>query len=138
MQREAAGATRKRKGDRYISSDVALAVTGKIYAGKCNAAFDGVTVRRTWEAGLLSNDITIRFVCGPQTFTFGTSVPWFGDRFPWDIQLATGSTAWLTDKVSKALDTINGNWDDEGGGFWEAVKTVKDALKHDIDRYCEE
>jgi hypothetical protein len=136
VQRQPAGTAVQRKEDRYVSSDVALAVTDKIYKGKCDATFDDVGLRYKSSPGLLSKDVAITFVCGPQRFKFGTTMPWLGERFPWDIELATGSTAWLTSTVSKALDTIYEHWDDEGGGFWAAHKTVKAALKHDIDRYC--
>lgn len=138
VQRRAAATTvqARRDPDRYISSGVALAVIDRIYEGRCDATFNDVPVRRRKSAGLLASDLSLSFDCGPQTFRFRTSVPWFGDRFPWGIVLASGGTAWLTDKVSKALDTMNDNWDDEGGGFWDAHRTVKGALKHDIDRFC--
>lgn len=122
----------------YISSGVALAVIDKIYKGRCDATFDDVPVRRRSSPGLLATEVLLKFECGPQTFVFRTSVPWLSDRFPWSIQLASGGTAWVTDKVSDALDTLNDHWDDESGGFWAAHKVIKAALKFDIDRYCPE
>ena len=43
----------------------------------------------------------------------------------------------MKEDIEKALDTINANWDDEGGKFWGAVATIKSALKADLDRYCQ-
>lgn len=120
-----------------FSSAVALAVPRKIYEGKCNASFDNVLLRRKTDPGLLAKDISIIFECGPQSFTFSTSAPWVGDRFPWGLGLVTGSSAWVKEDIEKALDTINANWDDEGGKFWGAVATIKSALKADLDRYCQ-
>ena len=133
----ASPAVQRRNPDRYISSGVALAVIDKVYKGKCDADFGSVRMKYSWSVGMLANDASITFVCGPQSFRFSTSIPWGGSRFPWGIGLVTGGTAWVTDTIEKALDTIYDHWEDERGGFWDAVKTVKDSLKLDIDRYCD-
>src|SRR4051812_34423644 len=107
-----------------------------IYEGKCDARFEHISINYDASAGFLANDRSLEFACGPQTFTFTTSDPWMSDRFPWGIELVDGGTARVANAIADALDIICRHWEDEGGGFWAAVRKVKTALKFDIDRFC--
>ena len=119
----------------FQSGKVLVTPRPEYYEGKCDATFGGGTVRKHWSPGMLMNDVTITFVCGPRSFKFRAAFPWVGDRYPWYAQYP-GGEGWVRDEIEKALDTIDSKWDDEGAEFWAAYRKVKSTLQSDLQAFC--
>jgi hypothetical protein len=134
---QAVAALVQRRTEKNIRiSTVALARIENIYEGKCDAVPKGAQVRRKWSRGLMGKDVSIIFECGPKSFGFSTFVPYFGDRFPWGIELVDGGTAWVKTEISNALDDINADIDDAGSRFWGGYHVVVERLAQDLGAYC--
>ena len=133
-----AALVQRRKKEGYHSSKVALAVMEKIYEGKCDAVTKGAAVRYKWSRGLLGKDRSIIFECGPQSFEFSSFRPYFSDRFPWDLELADGGTAFVSQEVSDALDDVKGDFDDAGPKFWSGYHVIIGLLDQDLQAYCQD
>jgi hypothetical protein len=119
----------------YLSK-VALAPADNLYKGKCDAVPTGAQVRYKWSRGLTGKDVSIIFECGPQSFEFSTFAPYFGDRFPWGMELVGDGSAWVVDEVSNALDAIRDDIDDVGSKFWGGYHVILDLLTKDLKGYC--
>ena len=134
--RAVAGLIVQRREKKYFSSVVAVALPEVIYGGKCDAKLEGASVRKKWSRGLTGKDTSLIFECGPKSFEFETFRPWFGDRFPWSMDAVDGSSAWVMDPISQALDDISDDIDDAGSKFWSGYHTIKAGLASDLKNFC--
>jgi hypothetical protein len=126
----------QRKAKGYHSSRVAVAPIDMIYDGKCDAVTQGAAVRKKWSRGLLGKDVSIIFECGPRSFEFSSYHPYIGDKFPWDLELVGGDSAWVTADVAKGLDDVEDDMDDAGSQFWNGYHTIQGLLAGDLKEYC--
>ena len=122
----------QRRNKEYRSAGLALGRMERLYAGLCDADLSAVAVRKKWSRGLLARDVSIVFERGPVSFSFDTSVPYFGDRFPWSFR----DRFWVTEPIERALDAISGDIDDAGPRFWQGRKTIVDTLRSDLEHFC--
>lgn len=120
------------------SSEVAIAPMDDLYEGKCDAIPKGAQVRHTWSRGLLGKDVSIIFECGPQSFEFTTFIPYFGDRFPWYLEVGDSGSAFARTKINDALDDIKADLDDPGSKFWGGYHVIVEHLARDLRAYCHE
>jgi hypothetical protein len=137
--RAVAQLVQRRVKPEFSSSKVAIAPMAAIYAGKCDAKLEGASVRKKWSRGLTGKDKALIFECGPQSFRFETFRGWFDDdSFPWTLDLADGSSAWLDESITRALEDIWDDIDDPGPKFWSGYHTITAALASDLRSYCDE
>jgi len=126
------------KTGRLVLSKVAMAPGEMLYTGKCDADLSAPTVDVEWSRGLLGKDREVSLECGPQSFRFTSFRPWFDDEgFPWDIETTDGGSAWVTEPIKGALNDIYDDHEDAGSKFWSGYHKLKEALKSDLDAFCD-
>lgn len=126
----------QRKGNTHAMSKIALAPIEQLYQGKCDAVMTGGQARYKWSRGLLEKDKAIIFECGPESFEFSCSRPWFGERGPWGMETVDGGAAWVVQPVEDALDGMIDDWDDAGSAFWHGYNFIKGLLAQDLKAFC--